>query len=46
MKEKICLNEKMHIFKLDNGLDATIIPIKNASRKYTSKKRKHIKASL
>ena len=32
--EKECLNEKMHVFKLENGLDVIIIPLKNSSRKY------------
>ena len=31
---KECLNEKMHITKLDNGLDVIIVPIKNVDRKY------------
>ena len=31
---KQCLNENMHIYKLENGLDVIIIPVKNASRKY------------
>lgn len=31
---KECLNEKMHIYKLENGLDVIIIPIENSSRKY------------
>ena len=31
---KTCLNEDMHIYKLENGLDVIIIPVKNASRKY------------
>lgn len=33
---KECLNEKMHIYKLENGLDIIIIPVKNASRKYAT----------
>ncbi len=31
---KECLNEKMYTYKLENGLDVIIIPIKNSSRKY------------
>lgn len=31
---KECLNEKMHIYKLENGLDVIIIPMKNTNRKY------------
>ncbi len=31
---KECLNEKMHVYKLENGLDVIIIPIKNTNRKY------------
>ena len=30
---KECLNEKMHVYKLENGLDVIIIPIKNTNRK-------------
>lgn len=33
---KNCLNEKMYTYKLDNGLDVIIIPVKNSSRKYAS----------
>lgn len=33
---KECLNEKMHIFKLENGLDVIIIPMKNTNRKYAT----------
>ena len=33
---KTCLNENMHIFKLDNGLDVIIVPVKNAGRKYAT----------
>ena len=31
---KKCLNEEMHIYKLENGLDVIIIPMKNTNRKY------------
>ncbi len=36
MLEKQCLNETMHIEKLENGLDVIIIPMKNVSRKYAT----------
>lgn len=31
---KECLKEKMYVYKLENGLDAIIIPMKNTNRKY------------
>lgn len=31
---KECLNETMHITKLENGLDVIIVPVKNVDRKY------------
>lgn len=31
---KECLNEKMHVCKLENGLDVIIIPMRSTNRKY------------
>ena len=36
MTTKQCLNETMHIEKLENGLDVIIIPMKNVTRKYAT----------